>query len=135
MPATNVTQDSTLTPNEFALCLRALLRPSSALSPCEFAACMRALILSLVPAGTTQHGSRLRESALHPSRTICRFLPDNIPHVATRGFLLLPSPRIIEYSDDVFVVFSPHHILYHAPFPDNSITIAAVVIVWAVLFM
>jgi len=37
--ATNVTQDSTLTPNEFALCLRALLRPSSALSPCEFAAC------------------------------------------------------------------------------------------------
>ena len=36
--ATNVTRDSTLSPNEFALCLRALLQPALALSPCEFAA-------------------------------------------------------------------------------------------------
>ena len=61
------------------------------------------------------------------------------PGHCQRGFLLLPSPHIIEYSDDVLIVFSPQHILYHppvsAPFPDNSITIAAVVIVWAVLFM
>ena len=33
-------QESTLSHNEFALCLRSLLRPSSALSPCEFATCM-----------------------------------------------------------------------------------------------
>ena len=44
MLATDATQDSTLSHNEFALCLRMLLRPSLALSPSEFAACMRALI-------------------------------------------------------------------------------------------
>jgi len=49
-PITNVTQDSTLSHNEFALCLRSLMRPSSALSPFEFATCMRALISSPVPA-------------------------------------------------------------------------------------
>ena len=38
MLATNVTQDSTLSPNEFALYLRALLWPSLALSPSKFAA-------------------------------------------------------------------------------------------------
>jgi len=98
---------------------------------------MRALIPSPVPTGPTQHGFQLGESALHASRAIRRFLPDNIQHITTRGFLLLPSPRIIKYSDDVLIVFSQQHILYHlpAPFPDNSITIAAVVIVWAVLFM
>jgi len=97
---------------------------------------MRALIPSPVPAGITQHGSRLGESALHGSRTIHRFLPDNILHIATRGYLLLPSPHIIEYSYDILIVFPSQHLLYHppAPFPDNSITIVAVVIVWAVLF-
>jgi len=98
---------------------------------------MRALIPSPVPAGTTKHGSRFGQSALLASRAIRCFLPDNIAHIATRGFLLLPSLRIIEYSDNVLIVFSPRHILYHPPalFPDNSITIAAVVIVRAVLFM
>jgi len=43
-------QDSSLSHNEFALCLRSFLRPSSALSPCEFATCLRALISSPVPA-------------------------------------------------------------------------------------
>jgi len=43
-------QESSLYHNEFALCLRSLLRPSSALSPCEFATRMRALIPSTVPA-------------------------------------------------------------------------------------
>jgi len=42
-------QDSSLSHNEFALCLRSLLRPSSALSPCEFTTCMRALRPSSVP--------------------------------------------------------------------------------------
>ena len=68
MAATNVTQDSTLAPSEFALCLRPLLRPSPALSVCKFAACMRALFPSPVPAGITQHGSRLGESALYASQ-------------------------------------------------------------------
>ena len=101
---------------------------------------MRALFPSPVPAGITQHGSRLGESALHasPARTIRRFHPDNIAHGATRGYLLLPSPRIIEYSDDhILIVFPSQHLLYHppAPFPDNSITIAAVAMMWAVWFM
>jgi hypothetical protein len=98
---------------------------------------MRALIPSPVPVGTTQHGSRFGQSALLASRAIRRFLPDNIAHIATRGFLLLLSPRIIEYSDDVLNVYSQQHILSHPPatFPDNSITIGAAVIVWAVLLM
>ena len=60
-----------------------------------------------------------------------------MPHIATRGYLLLPSPRIIEFSDDILIVFPPQHLVYHppAPFPDNSITIAAVVMMWAVFFM
>jgi len=49
-PITNITQDSTLSHNEFALCLQLLLRPSSALSPCDFATCLRALIPSPIPA-------------------------------------------------------------------------------------
>jgi len=43
-------QESSLSHNEFVVCLRSLLRPSSALSPREFATCMRALIPSTVPA-------------------------------------------------------------------------------------
>jgi len=50
MLAPKVMQESTLSHNEFALCLQLLLRPSSALSACEFATCMRALIPSPVPA-------------------------------------------------------------------------------------
>jgi len=98
---------------------------------------MRALIPSPVPAGTTQHSSRPGESAMHTSHTIRCFLPDNIPHIATRGYLLLPSQHIQEYSVNFLIVFPPQHLLYHplAPIPDNSITIVAVVIVWAVLFM
>jgi len=37
-----------------------------ALSPCEFTARTRVLIPSFVPAGITQHGSRLGEPALQP---------------------------------------------------------------------
>jgi len=72
---------------------------------------MQALISSPVPAGITQHGSRLGEPALNGSRTIRRFFTDNIPHVATRGYLLLPSPRIIEYSDNILIVLPPQHLL------------------------
>ena len=50
MLAPTVMQESTLSHNEFTLCLRSLLCPSSALSACEFATCMRALIPSPVPA-------------------------------------------------------------------------------------
>jgi len=90
---------------------------------------MRALIPSPAPAGILQHGSRRREPALHASRTIHRLLPDNIPHIATGVNLSLPSPRIIEYSDDTLIVFSPQHFLYHppAPIPDNFIITVAVV--------
>jgi len=119
------------------LCLRALLRPSLALSLCEFAAFTRALLPSPVPEGITQHGSQLGEAALHTSCTIHRFLPDNILHIATRGYLLLPGPHIIEYPDDTLIVFAPQHLLYHppAPFPDTVLIIVAVVSVWAVVFL
>jgi len=43
-------QESSLSHNKLALCLRSLLQPSSALSQCEFATCKRALIPSPVPA-------------------------------------------------------------------------------------
>ena len=122
---------------------------------------MRALIPSPASplfAGIRQHASRLGEAALHTSRTICRFWPDNIPHIATRGYLQMQSPHIIEYSndvllasppqnvlypphvieysDDILLVFSPQNPLYPpAPVPDTIIIIVAVVSVWVVLFM
>ena len=74
--------------------------------------------------------------------TIRRFLPDNVPNIATRGYLLLPSLRIIECSADALIVFSPQNLLYNppaAPLPDKSIIIVAVVserVGWlALLFM
>ena len=156
MLATDATQDSTLSHNEFALCLRALLRPSLALSPYEFAACMRALIsspVSPVPAGIRQHGS-------HTSRTIRRFMLDNVPHLdaPSPGYLQFPIPRIIEYPDDILLVFPPQNLLHPqrvieysddtlpvfpqqnllyppAPVPDTIIITMVVVSVWVVLFM
>ena len=98
MLATDATQDSTLSHNEFALCMRAFLRPSLALSTSDFSACMRALISSLVspvPAGIRQHGSRLGEGVLHTSRTLCRLLSDNIPH-----------------PNDILLAFPPPNVLY-----------------------
>ena len=115
MLATDATQDSTLSHNEFALCLRAFLRPSLALSPSEFAACMRALIsspVSPVPAGIRQHGSRLGDGVLQTSRILRRLLSDNIPHpddilLAFPPPNVLYPPCVIEYSDDILLVFPP----------------------------
>jgi len=147
MLATDATQDSTLSHNEFALCLRMLLRPSLALSPSEFAACMRALIsppVPPVPAGIRQHGSRLGDEVLHTSRILRRLLSDNIPH--PNDMLLAFPPQnvlyplhVIEYSDDTLLVFpSPNPLYPLAPIPDFSITITVtleVLLVWFVLFM
>ena len=65
-----------------------------------------------------------------------------ITGLTTRVFrrsLLLSTPRVIEYSDDLDVIFlfHPPHLLYqlHAPLPDNSIKIVIVVSVWMVLLM
>ena len=146
MLATDATQDSTLSHNEFALCLRALLRPSLALSPSEFAACMRALIsppVPPVPAGIRQHGSRLGDGVLHTSRILRRLLSDNIPHpndilLAFPPQNILYSPRVIEYSDDILLVFpSPNPLYPPAPIP-NTITITVTLhalLVWFVLLM
>ena len=146
MLATDATQDSTLSHNEFALCLRVLLRPSLALSPSEFAACMRALIsspVSPVPAGIRQHGSRLGDGVLHTSRILRRLLSDNIPH--PNNILLAFPPqnvlypaRVIEYSDDILLVFpSPNPLYPPAPIPDTiTITVTLdVLLVWFVLFV
>jgi len=67
---------------------------------------------------------------MHASRIIRCALPDNISHIATRGRLLLPSLCIIEYLDDILIVFPPQHLLYHppAPFPDSAIPKVAVLI-------
>ena len=152
MPATDATQDSTLSHNEFALCLRMLLRPSLALSPSEFAACMRALIsppVPPVPAGIRYRPvARLGDEDLHTSqllsRILRRLLSDNIPH--PNNMLLAFPPHnvlyplhVIEYSDDTLLVFpSPNPLYPLAPIPDFSITITVtleVLLVWFVLFM
>jgi len=146
MLATDATQDSTLSHNEFALCLRVLLRPSLALSPSEFAACMRALIsppVPPVPAGIRQHGSRLGDEVLHTSRILRRLLSDNIPHpndmlLAFPPQNVLYPPRVIVYSDDILLVFpSPNPLYPPAPIPDTiTITVTLhVLLVWFVLFM
>jgi len=144
MLATDATQDSTLSHNEFALCLRVLLRPSLALSPSEFAACMRALIsspVSPVPAGIRQHGSRLGEGVLHTSRTLRRLLSDNIPHpddilLAFPPQNVLYPPRVIEYSDDILLVFPPQNPLSPpAPVPDTITITVTLVSVWFVFFI
>ena len=103
MLATDTTQDSTPSHNEFALCLRMLLRPSLALSPTEFAACMRALISLPVPpvlAGIQcRPVVRLGDEDLHTSQllfcTLRRLLSDNIPH-----------------PNDMLLAFPPQNVLY-----------------------
>jgi len=69
---------------------------------------------------------------MYASRTIRHFFPDNI-----LDYLLVPSPRMIEYSDGILTVFPLQYLLYHppVPFPDTSIAIEAVVTVCVVLFM
>jgi len=70
-----------------------------------------------------QSGSRPGQPALH--------------NWAFRRPLLLPDPRVIEYSDDVVFLFHPPHLLYHlpAPLPDHSSIVVLVVGVWIVLFV
>jgi len=78
-----------------------------------------------VPAGFRQSGSRPGQPAWP------------ITGLTTRVFrhpLLLPTPRVIEYSDDVVFLFHRSHHL-PAPLPDNSIMIVIVVSVWIVLCM
>ena len=62
--------------------------------------------------------------------------------LTTRVFrrpLLLPTPRVIEYSNDVVFLFHPPHLSYHLPAPlpdrDNSMMIVIVVSVWIVVFI
>jgi len=139
MLAPTVMQESTLSHNEFALCLRSLLRPSSALSACEFATCMRALIPSPVPAClpslprpslalSPSEFDSLYMRALTPTHVPAGFRQSGsrpgqpawpITGLTTRVFrrpLLLPTPRVIE-------------------FYDNSMMIVIVVSVWIVVFM
>jgi len=161
-PRATVMQESTLSHNEFALRLRSLLLPSSALSACEFATCMRALIPSPVPAClpllprpslalSPSEFESLYMRALTPTHVPAGFRQSGsrpgqpawpITGLTTRVFrrpLLLPTPRLIEYSDDSDVVFlfHPPHLSHHlpAPLPDNSIVIVIVVSVWIVVFM
>jgi len=74
------------------------------------------------------------------TRAFCCLLPDHIPYLAVRGYLMVPNPRVIEYFDDIVFLFHPPHLLYHLPSrpypsPVNSIIILAVVSVWIALFM
>jgi len=149
-----------LSHNKFALCLRSLLQPFSPLSPCEFATCMRALIPSTVPAClcslpgpslalSPSEFKSLYMRAQTPTRVPAGFRQSGsrpgqlawpITGLTTRVFrrpLLLPTPRVIECSDDVVFLFHPPHLSYHlpAPLPDNSIMIVIVVSVWIVLFI
>ena len=48
-----------------------------------------------------------------------------------------PNPTVIEYSDDVVLLFHPPHLSYHltAPLPDNSTLLVINVSVWIVMFV
>jgi len=98
-------------------------------SPSEFESLyMRALTPTHIPAGFRQSSSRPGQPAWP------------ITGLTTRVFrrpLLLPTPRVIEYSDDVVFLFHPPHLSHHlhAPLPDNSMMIVIVVGVWIVVFM
>ena len=79
-------QESSLSHNEFALCLPSLLRPSSALrlSQCEFATCMRALNPSPDPACLR---SLPRPSlALLPNEFESIYMPSLTPTPVPAGF-------------------------------------------------
>jgi len=133
-------------PQRFVLCLRLLLRPSSALSPCKFATCMRALIPSPVPAclrSLSRPSLALSQSefeslymrALTPTHVPTGFRQSSsrpgqqawpITGLTTRAFrrpLLLPTLRVIKYSDDVVFLFRPPHLSYHLPAPPPDVTI------------
>ena len=89
---------------------------------------IRALTPTHVPPAFRQSGSRPRQLAWP------------ITGLTTRVFrcpFLLPTPRVIEYSDDVVFLFHPPHLSHHlpAPLPDNFIMIVIVVSVWVVVFM
>jgi len=119
-------QDSSLSHNEFVLCLRSLLRPSSALSPCQFATCMRALFPSCLRS-LPQHSLALSQSefeslymrALTPTHVPADFRQSGsrpgkpawpITGLTTRVFrrpFLLPNLRSIEYYDDRRVLVPP----------------------------
>ena len=147
MLALTIMQEFTLSHNEFALCLRSPLRPSSALSARKFATCIRARIPSTVPAClpslprpalalSQSEFESLYMQALTPTPVPAGFRQSvsrpgqpawPITGLTTRVFrqpLLLPTPRVTEYSYDVH----PPHLSYHlpAPLPDNSIMIVIV---------
>jgi len=116
-------------PSPVPVCLPSLPQPSLALSPSEFEPLyMRALTPTHVPAGFRQSGSRPGQPAWPITGLTTRVL--HCP-------LLLPTPRVVEYSDDVVFLFHPPHLSYHlpAPLPDNSMMIVIVVSVWIVVFM
>ena len=102
------------------------------------------------PGATTRHSQSARVLAvffifLEFSNSMSNnvFLSESTVFVLThpahyhRGYLLMPSPLIIKYSDDILILFYPQHLLFlpPAPFPDNPIIIVAVVCGWVVLFM
>ena len=160
MLAPTLMQESTLSHNEFSLYLRSLLRPSSVLSACEFATYMGALIPSPVPAclplflrpSLTLYPSEFESlymRALTPTHVHAVFRQSGsrpgqpvwpTTGLTTRVFrrpLLLSTPHVKEYSNDIVFLFHPSHLSHHlpAPLPDNFIMIVIVVSVWIVVFM
>ena len=89
---------------------------------------MRALTPTYVPVSFRQSGSLPGQPAWPIAWLTTR---------VSRRPLLLPTPRVMKYSDDVVSLFHPPHLSYHlhAPLPDNSIVIVIVVSVWIVLLM
>jgi len=91
---------------------------------------MRALTPTHVPAGFRQSSSRPGQPAWPIIGLTTRVF---------RRFLLSPTLRAIEHSDDVVFLFHPPHLSYHVPAPppdcDNSIMIVIVVSVCIVLLM
>ena len=131
-----------LSPCEFATCMRALIPctvtaclhllpgPSLTLSPSEFESYMRALTPTPVPPDFPCGNKGESLSLRHP------LLLTTPPRAFPRP-LLLTTPRVLEYSDDIVFLSHPPHSVFHvpAPLPDNSIIIATVVSMWMVFFM
>jgi len=128
-------------PSLFPPCLCSLPGPSLTLSSSESKSYVRALTPTPVPTDFRQSFSRPGQPALPitglTTRAFrCPLLLMTLPRTFPRP-LLLTTPHVLKYSDDVVFLSHPRYSVYRlpAPLPDNSIIIATVVNMWIVLFM
>jgi len=98
---------------------------------------MRVPTLTPVVAGFRQSDSQPGQTFLPIIGLITQALRRPLLLTTLPRPILLTTPRVLDYSDDIVFLSHPPHFVYQlpAPFPDNSIIIAAAVSVWIVLFL